>query len=604
MGSAHAAAAAAPAATRDRWLHPAAVAWYVGLALLPLLPLLRPGYALSYDMVFVPDQTLLPSSLGLAGGLPRAVPQDAVVALVDTVAPGWVWQRVALVGALLGAGLGVARLLRHRPWWVGSVGATLYVWSAYLAERLVQGHWGLLIAYATLPWLLAAAIGVRRGVARAGLRLLLLAALTALTPTGGLLAAVIALPPAIGPRSRANPVARVLLAAGVVAVNLPWLLPSVLHPAAGQVDPAGVEVFALRAEGPWGAAITALGTGGIWNGSVVLPSRSWWTSPLLALAVAGLALLGARALVRLLGRATAGWLALVAASGWLLAVGSAVLPDAYTWLVSSLPGGGLLRDAQKLLAPLALLLALTAPLGLVRVIGRVADAGGRGALVALALVVLLAALPDLAGGAGGRLAAVDYPPEWAAVADAVATSPRDGDVLVLPWSAFRAYPWNGDRTVLDPLPRWLPRSSVTDDTLRVRRPDGSIATVAGEDPRAAAVTSALDEGTPLATVLPGLGIGLVVLATDQRPAPPATALAGLDPVRHEGPLVVYAVPGDVAVAPTLAHAGLVAVVDGLVVALVAGVGIVLLAGALRDRRGTRRAAPTRTGGNHAAPRIG
>ncbi len=44
-----------------------------------LLPLLGPGYVLHLDMVFVPTQTLLPWNLGIGAGLPRDVPQDAVV---------------------------------------------------------------------------------------------------------------------------------------------------------------------------------------------------------------------------------------------------------------------------------------------------------------------------------------------------------------------------------------------------------------------------------------------------------------------------------------------------------------------------------------------
>ena len=64
--------------------------WSVVLALIVLLPVLAPGYLLHLDMVFVPRQSLLPWMLGIGGGLPRSVPQDAIVALLAGPLPGQV----------------------------------------------------------------------------------------------------------------------------------------------------------------------------------------------------------------------------------------------------------------------------------------------------------------------------------------------------------------------------------------------------------------------------------------------------------------------------------------------------------------------------------
>ena len=66
----------------------AAGLWSLALALLLLGPALGPGYVLSYDMVWVPDLALRPDFLGLGSGLPRAVPSDAVVSVLDEVVPG------------------------------------------------------------------------------------------------------------------------------------------------------------------------------------------------------------------------------------------------------------------------------------------------------------------------------------------------------------------------------------------------------------------------------------------------------------------------------------------------------------------------------------
>src|SRR3954452_10276564 len=85
--------------------------WALLLALLVLGPALGPGYLLVRDMVWVPDLALRADFLGLGSGLPRAVPSDAVVAVLDQLVPGMLLQKLMLIAALAGGGLGATRLL-------------------------------------------------------------------------------------------------------------------------------------------------------------------------------------------------------------------------------------------------------------------------------------------------------------------------------------------------------------------------------------------------------------------------------------------------------------------------------------------------------------
>jgi hypothetical protein len=524
----------------------------LGFAVLVLGPALAPGYVLLYDMVFVPQQDLLPASVGLGGQLPRAVPQDAVLAVLTHLAPGAVWQHLALVGVVAGGALGAARLLRGSALTVRLAAATLFVWSAYVGERLLLGSWSLLVAVAVLPWSLAAAVDVRRGVRGAGARLVLLVGLASLTPTGGILAAVIAGPVALAPGSAMRATRRALVAGSLVALQLPWVAPSVLHPASGTSDPDGLAAFALRSEGPWGALITALGTGGIWNGAVAPASRSLLLAPVAAVVLTALVCFGVRPLVQHVGRAAAYWLVGCAVLGIVGAVAGAwdLTRPLVDVVVARVPGGGLLRDGQKWLAPWTLLVAVAAPLGLHRLLARVGDATARGAL-AIGLVLLpLAVMPDLAWGGLGRMQSVAYPDDWAQVRTALeGPAAARGDVAVLPWSAFRAFGWNGGRTSLDPAPRYLPRTTVVDDTLLVARPDGSLLRVSGEDPRSAEIGAALDAGLPLADVLPGLGVSYVVVELTTPGLPVGSALDGLSPVVRGSTVELWTVPGDVAAQP-------------------------------------------------------
>lgn len=537
--------------------------WVVCISLLLLGPALAPGFVLTYDMVFVPRQELLPASIGLGGGLPRAVPQDAVVAIVSTVIDGAWLQHIVLLAIPILAGLGSARILRGSGRGAQLVAATLAIWNPFVVERLVQGHWALLLAYAVTPWAIGAALRVRatgRGIAA----VIGWCALGALVPSGGILVAVVSIPIAIA--GGAAPAARRLaLVVSGVAVNLPWLLPAVLHPQDGATDPLGAAVFALRAEGPWGPVLTALGGGGLWNAEAVPASRGTPAALALTFFVVTAAIAGWPSLRRILGVMAARWWAGTAIAGAVLAVASALIPSVWAAVITSIPGAGLARDAHKLLAPLVLLLAVAAGLGLTRGWRRVQDVTARRSLIAAAVLIPVALLPDAAWGVGGRLSAVDYPAQWQQMRQFMEQQDQAGDVIVLPWSTFRDFGFNDGRTVLDPAPRWLPRSSIAADGLPVAR-GTEIVVIPGDDPRSQEVGQALDLGRPLLEVMPSLGARWVLVESGQKPAPDPRVLAGLTQVWQERDLSVWQVPATVPITPTIAPAGawLVIVADTVV----------------------------------------
>lgn len=528
----------------------ALVGLVVGLAV--LAPVLGRGFVLSYDMVFVPDPPITATVVGADGSVPRAVPTELVADLFAAVLPAQLVQQAVLLAVFVLAGAGVARLV---PSLAGAVAAALaYCWNPYVAERLVIGHWTFLLGYALLPWVLGAALAARRGAsdgpggAADGARpgplaplLLWLGAAALAGSTSALLATGTALAVLAVPGRGRRSMPRVAAVLGfAVLLNASWLVPALSRPGGVPADAGGVPAFAARADTPLGLLGSLLTLGGIWN-PAAWPAGRDSVLVVVALGAVGAALaLGLRPL--LAGRSGAVGLVVAAAAGFVLAGAGAVSPldGALRWLVVQVPGGGLLRDGQKLLAPAALLVALAAGHAVAALAAR-----RRTVPYAVLLAVLpVLALPTLAWGVGGRLGPADYPPSWAALREAVAGAPP-GEVASLPWTLYRRLDFAGDRVVLDPVPRLLDRRVLVDDDLVLTG-----RTVRGEDARAARVTAGLAAGQPLPELLRAAGVRYAVVHRGQ-PGSAGTeaALAGL-PVRLDtADLLLVELPGAVAAAP-------------------------------------------------------
>ncbi|WP_049570198.1 hypothetical protein [Nonomuraea sp. SBT364] len=439
-----------------------------GLAVLALGPALAWGFVLRYDLVFVPDPPILPDS----GGFPRAVPSDLVVALLSRVLPGELVQKGLLAGIFVLAASGAAALVPPERRVARLVAAVFYAWNIYLAQRLLLGQWALLLGVAALPWAVrATAMAPARPAARAvgsvaGWGRLVVASVPA--AVGGfqamLVTALTVAPIAVARRR----VAVVGVTLGVL--SLPWLVPALTSGAV--TDPAGVDAFAARADGPFGVLGSLLSLGGIWNAEAGVPGQeAWW----LATGRLLLALAGLYGYARMRTEERPGWwggLAVAAAAGFGVACLGAFAPGVLKWLIGAWAGFGPLRDGQAYLAPMVLVAAV----GLASLLR-----SGAPAVVGLLAPVLV--LPTFAWGASGRLAAVPYPQEWRTVQRIVNADPAPGALLSLPWGAHRAFAWNGGRVVLDPAAKMFERRVVRDDTLLVGLPDGGRLRVRGEDPR-------------------------------------------------------------------------------------------------------------------------
>ena len=177
-----------------------------------------------------------------------------------------------VVKALLVSGAVVGRLGRGPTGGDGAAGAgvpgqfvaiTLAIWNPYVAERLLQGHWSLLVGYGCLPWVAAAMLTLRSAgdLAGPGCSAWLLDHVGRTDSDRAELAATVALVCVAAPRAGRSRWLCAATALGAALVTaLPWLTASAVGSSlTGRAAP-GVDAFAPRAE-------PGLGTLGAWQAS-------------------------------------------------------------------------------------------------------------------------------------------------------------------------------------------------------------------------------------------------------------------------------------------------------------------------------------------------
>lgn len=511
----------------------------VGLAITG--PLLAPGFVLAYDMAFSPSPPLSHALLGASRNLPRSVPTGLFVSLASRALTGQVVEKLILFGIFAGAAYGAARLVPATRVPARVAAGLLYAWNPFMYERLLLGHWTLLLAYAALPWVAGAALAYRqdRPGSWAGLTLALSVSVAA-GPYGGLFAAALAASLALFPRGGARGRRAAGLLVTLMVVNLPWLIPGLLHQAVPDQPALALRLFRARSDSPLGTLGSLLSLGGLWRTDLAPPGRhggAWIPAFCLIVAVA---VWGWRRLRDRWPAGAARGLVVLAVLGLLLAVipSLPLLPAAVRWASGALPGGALLRDSQKFVIPFALLGAMAFGAGVDRILDGLSADERAGWAAALLLSVLPVALaPTLVWGAGGRLSPVRYPPSWGTVESVMEQDAVPGAVMALPWHAYLPFAWNNDRTVRQPAAFYFSRPVVADSSLQVGPHK-----LPAEDPWSRLAAPAVTGGAPLQGSLARLGVRYVVLFKEADWRPLLPRLAGLGRVVETRDLALYRAP--------------------------------------------------------------
>ena len=407
-------------------------------------PVLRTGSVFNLDLI-LPAHLDVPAGVwGLGPELPRRLPLWTFVSMISDVVPAPVIGKALMIACLVGAWVGVAKLVRVSGIVASHATGALYALSPFVLTRTAVGHFMVTIPHAVLPWVLPVLL-------RPGRRLSHTFGAASLLAVGGhfggsVAVVVVLVALVVGDRTRWW---RGL--AMTIGAQMVWAVPGLLVWWSGASNPSGAVAFRTIARGPLGIARLSSG-GGFWN-AYFQAGGSGVTEAIAGAVLVVLAIAGSRDLPTTLRRP----LIALGAFGWTVAAASAIpglreIIDAAT----KNPVGGIWREGQRLLGLHLIWLAPAAVLGAQRVARSTRGpefAVGFVRAVPVAVAVVLA-VPS-AWGIGGQLEATPIPATWNQVRTVVRDEP--GAVLALPWFQYFNLRVGAGQThrVLNPLPLFL-----------------------------------------------------------------------------------------------------------------------------------------------------
>lgn len=425
-------------------------AWYCALTVAVLGPLLlERGYVLTLDMIFVPRFQIQLQDFSSGSRLWSDLPVQLILAATTSILPGDILQKFVLVAITLGSMVSMHLSVRGVDQPARVFAASLYAFNPFTYERLLAGHWRLLLAYALTPLVLRWVFGaldsatprqaVRAGGGWAALSLLsvhhalLFGLVLACTWLSYLL---------LSPHRIRTGMALIMIIVTWAALDSFWIIPLLAGHGSSLVryDTSYLYAFATATDTRAGTGQNVLGLYGFWRERFEMDLTkehlaSWVVLYWLIMlpVVVGLA----SALTTTRWRREAVALLSMGAVGLFVSLG--VSTQTYRvniWVYEHVPGFGGLREPEKASALLALAYAWLGALGVsqLQVLpGRAAQAIRGVVLVALLALVVTYNSKMLWGG-WGQLRPVEYPATWT-VAQRV-TSRSGGAMLSLPWKLY------------------------------------------------------------------------------------------------------------------------------------------------------------------------
>ena len=526
---------------------------YLGISLLVMLPLWRPGYVLTMDAVFVPHYRFSIASV------PHEQAMSTLLALLNLILPGDMIEKLVFTAILVLAGLGMHRLVTVENPTLRYVAGLAAIFNPFVYDRMMYGQWSVLLGYALLPWLLAslksALTAPEIWPVWPALRVavwwtvITLVALPMGLIAGTAIAIVLLCHVLLVSRASRRSTVRlsVLLVGWLLLLNAYWMIAELISPVTGaaraaQFSPLELTAFATRGDPVWGSVLTVVGGYGFWaEGSTrfinmrdVLPY--WPVEPFVLLVLASLAAgIALRRRERSITLALT--LALVIATVLAIGLASPLAAAPSRFLFDHVAPYRGLRDTQKWVALVLVAEIALAIQGLDIILAHLAAARRRTAMAIAGCCLLLPVLfaPALFWGFAGQLRPVAYPPSWFSADERLRADSHHGVTLFLPWHEYLRFPFAG-RVFANPAQSFFDVPIIQGDNMEMRliRSDS-------RNPVSALITRTLSrDRSRLAHVLATMHVKYILLAkAADWQAYRLGAIPHLAPVQQWPDLILY-----------------------------------------------------------------
>ncbi len=460
---------------------------FLFLALAIMGPLLGRGHILALDSPLALNWDTSGYFWGISDG-PESVfaatynsaPIALVLKVIGLLLPLWVVEKLWLVLLLWLCGVGASRLpyLRGQARYYAGM---LYTINPFTYIRFVSGQWGVLGAYALMPFAVNSFIRLlEEPRPRHAVKTVLFLSLIGLLQLQGLILALLALfllyvgriTVVRGAFQRSLPM--VLLSAALfLGVNLFWIIRYALA-GGGVLTSMPIGQLDYFAASP---AVNVVSLRGFWLSGPYMDVSNlgamWW---LALFCVLFLAINCVSAMLRV---SPLRWLVLglvlTGLVGVVLAVGPNVsmVRPVFNWLWEHFPPYRAFRDSYKFVALLALAYTYLGAFGLQSILESLSQSVLRAKRLLPVAGCLALLVPAVYGlpifGAWGQLHPTEFPADWQEVRAMLDADSSDYNVLVLPWHMYMDFSWlpNRWKRLANPAPALFSQPTISGDNLEI-----------------------------------------------------------------------------------------------------------------------------------------
>ena len=465
-------------ATASAWLFRYSE-WIFGgvLALLVLFVLgrlLLPGYILTLDMVSVPSLSQIRFS---EGGFINALPLKTLIYVLNLLSPGWLVQKLVLVGLFFCLPFFSFRYLlkRQSPQFARCWVAVFYTVNPMVYTRFIAGQWHQLIAYALLPWVLHQSLvvaGLREPLAQKRewvdplLLGVALAAVFVFSLHIGVMAFLFSLAILVFSPLKKQPqvwITRVATVLGVLIMCTSYWTVSYLTNQSGgilsQFDQRHWEAYRTASDAHLGTVVNVLALHGFWAEAKPWADQFLWPQDHFGwFVLAGgwivfMIVLGLVVTIRDDKKKRIGWLliaTLVMATVFACGLGESNFYNFNLWLFNHIGFWRGFRDTQKWSVLIALVYAYFGGRGLSAILNRKdLRMWVRTFSVVAGIVSVLGYSWPMLGGFWGQVSPVWYPDSWQQ-ANAIVKETPNCKALFLPWHQYLMYGFTNKILVANP----------------------------------------------------------------------------------------------------------------------------------------------------------